>query len=232
MSDALAIYAGFLYEINKWESAEAEVSDFNHFIGMSIEQWLKEELTAFELTQVVTDNLSPLIAKTENTPFFSWNPTNLTGIREKELPSDYRHAVSCLITLRQKIASNAYAINAKRNVLTKRLTGESWASIMDNRYFRPLVSDSEMRLYHRVTGNKVSILLDTPTYPNTSVVIESVDMEYIKQPVSIRIDDDLTIIDDTVFSESVNRKLATLSAKLFLENQNSQRLQNYASTHN
>ncbi len=226
MTDGLAMYGGVLYELNKHQSPDFEVEDFNHFMGMSIEKWLKNELQKFELNQVVTDSLAPLIKVT--TPELSFNATDATDVREKDLPEDYRHVVSCLVTLRHKVATTGNIVGTKRRDFTKRLTGDSWAAIYDNSYFRPLVADSDMRLYHRIVGNKVGIYFDTVTYPNTTVVIETIKMEYISQPTPIELDTNLTVTSDTVFSESVNRALVVICADLFLENNQSQRLQSHA----
>lgn len=226
MTDALAMYEGVLYELNKYQSPDFEVEDFNHFMGMAVEKWLTIQVKEFELNQIITDRLAPLIKVTD--PVLSFNPTNATNVQEVLYPGDYRHVVSCLVTMRYKAATVVNPIGKKRLDFTKRVTGDSWAAIYDNSYLRPLVTDSDMRLYHRIVGNKVGIYFDTVAYPNSNVVIESVKMEYIKQPVPIEIDTNLTIIQDTVFSESVNRALVVLCADLFLENHQSPRLQSHA----
>jgi hypothetical protein len=223
MTNAVEIYKGVLHELNKFQSPDFDVDDFNHFVNQAVEVWLAGELKAFEVTQIVSDDLSPVIRSTKETPFFSFNPTNSTDVREKTVPDDYRNVLTCLVTIRYKAGTNAFSVGNKRYDFTKRLSGDAFASIMDNRYFRPLVSDSEMRLYHRVTGSKLGILLDTPKYPNTDVVIESVDMEYLSQPDPIELDEDYEIVTDTIFSESVNRKIAMICTRLFRENHQNER---------
>lgn len=227
------MYAGVLYEINKFESADFDYSDFNHFINQALELWLKEILEVYELTQVISDKIAPLIVSTTvvaDPTFYSWNPTVGTDIREKTVPTDYRHVLSCLTKFRYKTATNSFAVNDRRSTVSKRVTGDSWSSILDNRYLRPLVSDSDMRLYHRVTGNKIGLHFDTPTYPNVTVNIENVIMEYVKQPVVMEIDEEFAVVTgkDTVFSPSVNRELVLICSKLFLENYQSPRLQTIA----
>lgn len=220
MTDALAMYTGVLQELNRVESPDFDVDDFNYFMPQATEKWLKVQLDQFEITQKITDKISCLVKQTSP---ISLNPNNTTNVKQFDLPGDYRHIVNCLIRLRYKLSTNVYAVGDKREVYTQRYTGDGQVSFTDNYYTKPLVSDSDDRLYHRVIGNKVSVLLDTPKYSNDSVRIETVVMEYIAKAPNIKLNANFTVDIDTVFPEHCNREIVVVCSRLFLDRHESQR---------
>ncbi len=230
MTDALKMYEGVKIELDQYQSPSFDVQDFNFFLPKAVEHCVKKELDGFELTQKVTDKLAPLIKISD--PLLIFNADNTTDVREKELPADYRHVVSSLVRLRYKTATTAFTAGTKRSSFSRRLTGDLWAFVMEDYYLRPLVSDADVRLYHRVIGNKLSILIDTPVYPETTVVIEDVKLEYISQPPVIKLNNNLTIAVDTVFPVHFNQEIVTTCARLFLENNESSRQQTIAEVNN
>lgn len=224
MTTALAMYEGVLYELRKVQSPDFDVSDFNYFMPSAVEKWLKGQLDEFELTQKVTDKISCLVKASDPIVF---NADNTTDVRLKDLPGDYRHLVNCLVRLRYKAVTPVYAVNSTRRDYTKRYTGDGKVNIEDNYYLRPLVSDSDVRLYHRTIGNKLSILFDTPAYPNTTVVIADAVIEYISEPQPIALNEDFTTLHETPFPSHANMEIVKICADLFLENGESPRLQSH-----
>lgn len=224
MTSAAQMYEGVLIELDQYQSAEFDVQDFNYFMPSAVEKLLKPELDAFELTQTVTDKLRPIIKVSSA---IELNPTNTTDVRKITLPGDYRHVVSVLVRLRYKTPSTAYAANALRSTYSKRLTGDSQAQIDENSYLRPLVSDADVRVYHRVIGNELHVILDTHRYPETKVVIQDIVLEYIRTAPEIRLNDDLTVAQETIFPAHFNREFVKACARLFLENEESARLQSF-----
>lgn len=226
MTDALEMYKGVLLELDsKFGSEEFDVEDFNYFIAKATEKWFSDQLDLFEETQKVSDKISCMIT-TETIVF---NATNGTADTVKVLPGDYRHLVNCLVSLRYKTATGAYAINAIRKDYSKRYTGDGQASLMDNFYLKPLVSDADVRLYHRIIGNELSILTESVKEPNTTIVIASALIEYFEVLPNIELDPaDNSIVTDTPFAAHANREIVTLCAQLFLEENESQRLQTHA----
>lgn len=222
MTNAAQMYEGVLIELDQYQSAEFDAQDFNYFMPKAVEKLLKPELDALELTQKVTDKLRPLITVSDVIPV---NPTNATDVRKITLPEDYRHVVSVLVRLRYKTATTAFALNSLRSDYSKRLTGDSQAFINENSYLRPLVSDASLRVYHRVIGNEIHVVLDTPKHPESRVVIQDIVLEYIRTAPEIRLNNDLSIDQDTVFPSHFNKEFVTACAKLFLENEESSRLQ-------
>jgi hypothetical protein len=229
MTDALAMYKGVLFELNKFQSADFDIEDFNYFMPDAVEKWLKAEIDQYETTQKVTDKISCLI---KLSAIIVLNSDNSSDVREFNIPEDYRHFVSCQVRLRYKQATPVHSVNAKRHGFTKRFTGDNKVNILDNYYLKPLVSDSDLRLYHRLTGKKVSILFDTEAYPNAAVTVESAQLEYISIPQAIELNEDYTIKSNTQFPEHANREIVKVCAGLFLENNQSQRLQTHSIINN
>lgn len=219
MDDALAMFDGVKYELDQTQAAEFDIADFNYFIGKAVGNCVKRELEVFELTQTVSDKIAPLIKFAE----MVFNANSSTDVRKAALPGDYRHVVSSLVKLRYKAATTAHANGDIRRKFSKRITGDNWSFTMDNHYLKPMISDSDVDLYHRVVGNELNVLIDTPEKPETKAFIESVTLEYISKPPAIEINDDEEIVVDTVFPSHFNQEIVTECAKLFLENEANQR---------
>jgi hypothetical protein len=219
MTDALKMFEGVKYELDQVQSAEFDISDFNYFINKAIENRVKSELDQFELTQKVSDKIAPLV----KSDTLNFNADSTTDVRKAALPDDYRHVVSSLVKLRYKAATTVYAVSAERSKHSKRITGDNWSFTMDNYYMRPLISDSDIDLYHRVIGSELNVLIDTPEYPETKAFIASVELEYIKKIPVVEISEDEEIVVDTVFPPHFNQEIVTECAKLFLENEANQR---------
>lgn len=229
MKTALSMFHGVLFEIDQFQSEVFDHEDFNFWMPKAVDKWLTLKLEEYERNQVVSDKISCLVKKSNTIPL---NSDNNTDVRQFDVPNDYRHLLNCLVRLRYKQATVTYAVNAKRDVYTKRYTGDNEATFLDNYYTKPFVSDSDVRLYHRSLGKKVSLLFDTPVYPNPSVVIESAAIEYLMEPPVIQLAANLSITQDTVFPEHANREIVVLCAALFLEKEQSQRLQSHAGINN
>lgn len=222
MNDAVQMYEGVLYEIDSTRSAELDVADFNYHVNAAVEKFLVADLNNYDLTQTITDKIRPLVKKTAP---LTLNADNSTNVKSIALPNDYRHLVSCLVRLRYKQATVSFAVGAKRLDYSRRLTGDMEAVILNNVYLEPLVSDADLRLFHRVIGNTLYIEFDTPVRQNNSVVVEDVTIEYISQAPRIELDvDDQTIVTDTVFPPNINQEIVKICAQSFLENSGNQRL--------
>lgn len=225
MIDALAMYEAVLFEIDQFQSGVFDFEDFNYWMPKAVDKWLKEQLLEYEKNQVIADKISCIVKQSNE---IILNADNTTELRQADVPDDYRHLLNCLVSLRYKQATLSYAIGDVRKAYTKRYTGDNQVSFMDNSYTKPLVSDPDVRLYHRVIGNKVSILYDTPAELNSAVVIKSVVLEYFQQPPTIELGESLAIVQDTVFPEHSNREIVRVCAALFLESEESRRLQSHA----
>lgn len=221
--DAVDMYRGVLFELDRYESPEFDVEDFNWFIVLATDKWLKNELAQYELTQEVSDKISCLISTAE----ILFNPDNSTDVREANLPEDYRHLVRCLVKLRYKSSTPVHSAGDTRQKHSRRITGDGQAATMDNYYLRPLVTDSDLDLFHRVVGNKLSIMFDTPEAPNQTVTIQSATIEYFKKAPKIKINESMQVVTDTPFPEHASREIVKICADLFLENNGSQRLQSH-----
>lgn len=225
MINALAMYEAVLFEIDEFQSGVFDYEDFNYWMPKAVDKWLKVQLKEYETNQVIADRISCIVKLSDEIVF---NANDTTELRQADVPVNYRHLLNCLVSLRYKQATLSYAIGNVRKAYTKRYTGDNQVSFMDNYYTKPLVSDPDVRLYHRVIGNKVSILYDTPAELNSSVVIKSVVLEYFQEPPTIEISESLVIVQDTVFPEHSNREIVKVCAALFLENEESRRLQSHA----
>lgn len=216
MTTTLDLYQAVLFYLNRYSAPDFDLPDFRFFINEAVNEWVKEELKQYELTQVVSDRVRVLV-KSDTLTF---NADGTTDVRQFALPGDYRHLVRCEVKLFYKVASLGFAINALRTYPAKRFTGDSFAYIYDNYYLAPEVTDSDCTLYCRAVQDQLQIIFDSPIVPNTNVNIRSAAIEYIKKPNTIVLADGFASPPTLQFPEDVSRDIAKICADLFLRSKN------------
>jgi hypothetical protein len=210
MRDALQVYEGVLRELDRYGSPNFEVHDFNHFIKKAVDMYVGEMLKVYDITDQVSDELSSLV-KQESLVF---NPNNTTNVRSATMPDDYLRITNCIVALREK------GTGKKDYVKAQRLTGDAYAYIFDNSYFKPIVTNCVKRVYRRIVNGKLDIIYDTPSNVNEDTVVESVTLEYIRKPKAIVLGDDYVSVQGSEFPDNVDQKIISLCVHLVRERNN------------
>lgn len=215
--DAVLVYESLLREVNRFEAPEIDYLDFNYWIAEGINKLMLDEIESYELSQTVTDTLRAVLKEKEVVV----NATSDTDAREFIVETDYRHLMKCFVTFKYKLVTNKYEVNSLRSTHTKRLTGDAEAFIYDNFYQRPLLSDNDSRIYHRVFDNKIRILFEKdPSVPEGVVFINKVKYEYFAEPLKIKlamVEGELESEQNSIFPEHVTKKIIKLTARMILE---------------
>lgn len=223
MRTALELYSAVLRELNKFNAPDFDVADFNYWFNDSVLKWVEAELESYEREQEDSDEFRMLLTPDVKT----LNEGNSTNVRKLALPEGYYRLARCKAVFRCKKDWNGFAEGAKIYQPVRRLTQTIRELAMQNSYYSPEPEDP----FYEIIGQELHILFDSPSKPNESVVVESVEYAYIREPEAIELGEDYSSVKDSPFSVPVNRKLVKLCTQAFLENSASPRLQSNIAIH-
>lgn len=221
MKTALVLYNSILREIDKYSSASFEVADFVYFYNKATQQYVNQRYGLFEMKQQLTDDLRILVVPSENVVFNATTATNIRTTLLTGLSQNYLHLLNCIVNFEYKTKLDCNGIALTQSEACKRLDADKYAFIINNTYLKPDVK----RPYSKIAGTSLSIVYDTPNKPNTEVVIKSVDVEYLREPLQITLNADYTGGNTSEFPDYVDLEIVNICTKLFLENIEQQRLQ-------
>lgn len=232
MANALDLYQGMLYQLDRYGAPSYEVADFNYWWSFATRKYIEKTLEVFDLTQKVTDGLRALVSNEtlEYNVDDDDSETPETFVKFKVLPADYQRLLGVMVNFRVVTAFGCYKVNDIIKKPAHRYNADMAGFIEENTYHRPTID----RPYHQVKGDNLHIFYDTVAYPNSSVTIDTVDIEYIGQPISMVLPATFTAPDPmptpntwiSQFSQDVNDSITKICVRLILENiENAQRLQ-------
>lgn len=156
-----------LIEMNKVNAPSLLLEDYNYFINKAIYQYINKSYNYNEVNQQYTDNTRVLKATTILTPQISQDYTNelnsLYGaVYEVSLPQDYLHMLNCICIYDVGNTDfKCYNANTKVQFAAKRLTSDSWSTIINDYYNRPTYKRPYYYIHNVNTVNNGSL----PTNP-------------------------------------------------------------------
>lgn len=156
-----------LIELDKVNAPSLLLDDYNYFINKAIYQYVNKSYGAIEINQQYTDNLRVLKSTAILTPhesnlYTSEYSKSLHGATfEVDLPADYLHMLNCICIYEANGKSGCG--NNYRSYAAKRLTGDSWSTILTDYYNKPTYKRPYYYL-HNVNTNNESL----PTNPYNS----------------------------------------------------------------
>ena len=155
-----------LVELDKVNASSLLLDDYNYFINKAIYQYINKSYGAIEMNQQYTDNLRVLKSTAILTPHEStlykseYSKSLHSATFEVDLPADYLHMLNCICI---------YETNNKpgcgsdyKSYAAKRLTGDSWSTIITDYYSKPTYK----RPYYYL--HNVNTQTDLPTNPYTN----------------------------------------------------------------
>ena len=130
-----------LIELNKVNAPSLLLEDYNYFINKAIYQYVNKSYNFNEINQQYSDNTRVLKATAILTPSQVDDYEGLSSIYgatyELELPQDYLHMLNCICIYDVKSKFKCYNDNTKMQFAAKRLTSDSWSTIINDYYNRP-----------------------------------------------------------------------------------------------
>ena len=179
---ARQVWEGMLTELSKVNAPSMLLADFNYFFNKAINQYINKRYNIYDINQQTTDDLRVLkstaiikpqkITDTEHTGIlqeflgYGAGMSRIFGATyEVYLPLDYLHMLNCVCIYRLDEKFKCYNKGDHVQFAAKRLTADSWSTIINDFYNRPLPE----RPYYYI--HNVNTKEDLPTNP-----IESVDI--------------------------------------------------------
>lgn len=186
---ARQIFEGMLTELSKVNAPSLLLEDFNYFFNKAINQYINKRYNIYDVNQQTTDDIRVLKSTSVLTPELSTiagglyeniadgaesylskanSPiASLYGATyEVNLPKDYLHILNCICVYHVKKQFKCYDKDSYVQFAAKRLTSDTWSSIINDYYNRPLPTRPYYYI-HNVNTNHDGTL---PTAPLQSYV--------------------------------------------------------------
>ena len=158
---ARQVFEAMLVELNNTSSPSLLLDDYNHFINKAIDMYINKRYANYDTTQQTTDDLRVLkstailpvekkIIENNAAAFGSTGGSadkelydliskdkSFDAIYEVNLPADYLHTLNCTCIYSVNKTSGCYDAGDVARYAAKRLTADSWSTIMNDYYDRP-----------------------------------------------------------------------------------------------
>lgn len=212
----LKLYQGLLYQLDRFGAPTFEVPEFNYWWNFATRKFINKTLDVFDLTQKVSDALRVLIEPGEEV----LNPDDSTDVRKFTLKENYYRLLNCVFKIRFKEARDCFKKADTVLYAAKRMTADLASFALKNTYHKPQYN----RPYYQVVGSDLVLTIDTGDFPDTGVVIEKVNYNYIKAPNVIKLFPSFNPNDESAeekcnFPEEITDEITKLCLKLILERQ-------------
>ena len=193
---ARQIYEGVLIELNKVQAPNLLLEDFNYFFNKAVDQYVNRRYNVYDTNQQTTDDVRVLKSTVALEVAHNNNSDNVdvtikgalyNSIYEFDLPNDYLHLLNCICEYKVLKPFKCYDANTYVQFPAKRLTADSWSTVINNVYTRPTYKtpyyylhnvnrdlvkqgdeylDSESHNYNGTSGNSVpNSTIELPTDP-------------------------------------------------------------------
>lgn len=203
---ARQLFEGALIECSKQNAPSLLLEDYNYFANKAINIYVNKHYNVYDTNQQSTDDLRVLKATAVLSPTKAYDDTiagatvtsiaNLQGATyEVNLPSDYLHLLNCICVYKLKKTHKCYDKDSYVQFAAKRLTADSWSSIINDYYQRP----KPQRPYYYIHNVNKQNELPTNVYNNSDQT--GTDQVY-SEDVS-----KATLVEATQFPKSINLKL-------------------------
>ena len=157
---ARQIFEGMLTELSKVNAPSLLLEDFNYFFNKAINQYINKRYNIYDVDQQTTDDIRVLKSTAILTPelanmkgYYSDVESGATSYLsaahspiaslygatyEVNLPKDYLHILNCICVYHVKKQFKCYDKDSYVQFAAKRLTSDTWSSIINDYYNRPL----------------------------------------------------------------------------------------------
>lgn len=232
---AYELYQATLRELDFWQAPAFEPGDFTYRFNDQRQALVDQAKQVFEETQQVTDLVRHLIKSAEYTV-----PAG-TDLRAFPLPAAalpdsawdkgaYQFLTRCGVTLRFTKRHGCRKPADLLAVSARRYTDDMQAFAEDSYYHRPWVGANDARVFYRVRGQKLELVLDQDTRPLDYAQVASVRIGYVCAPKPIRLAsrqrEDAGHVDSD-WPPEIDRLVVKQCVRTFLEPAQATRLEGY-----
>lgn len=158
------LYEGVLTEVNKENSPNLILEDFNYFTNKAINQYVNKRYNIYDVNQQTTDDLRVLKSTAVLIPIKSnyYNGFSLSNMATYyvDLPSDYLHLLNCFCVYNVRKTFKCYRAGDTWRAAATRLTADAYSQVMDNFWLKP----SYKRPYYYIHNINTSSSVPTNPY--------------------------------------------------------------------
>lgn len=171
---ARQVWEGMLTELSKANAPSLLLHEFNYYFNKAINQYINKRYNIYDVSQQTTDDLRVLKATAILTPkqadayddysAYGAGASKLFGATyEVTLPDDYLHMLNCVCIYKMAKNHRCYNQGDYVDFAAKRLTADSWSTIINDYYNRPLPE----RPYYYIHNVNQQDALPTNEYSDT-----------------------------------------------------------------
>ena len=150
---ARQVWEGMLTELSKANAPSLLLHEFNYYFNKAINQYINKRYNIYDINQQTTDDLRVLKATAILTPTEKTTSDQIYGdlatigagasklfgaTYEVILPDDYLHMLNCVCIYKMNKTHQCYDKDDYVDFAAKRLTADSWSTIINDYYNRPL----------------------------------------------------------------------------------------------
>lgn len=186
------LYEGVLTEVRKEQAPHIQLKEFNHYANEAASEFVDDIYIAFETNQKSLDYLKA-IKRTINITTagvadpvdgnltIALNPGDYPDSLRFDLPTNYRHLTNLVVNylVEEPIFDTCYEVDDRFQYGSKKLDSDTYASIIADPWNRPRY----FRVYHSILDQECYVFSGV----HEGLVVESVQMDYLKTPERINI---------------------------------------------
>ena len=143
---AREVWEGMLTELSKANAPSLLLHEFNYYFNKAINQYINKRYNIYDVSQQTTDDLRVLKA----TAILDPKPADSYSVHgdgvsklfgdtyEVILPDDYLHMLNCVCIYKMAQSHRCYNKDDYVDFAAKRLTADSWSTVINDYYNRPL----------------------------------------------------------------------------------------------
>lgn len=182
---ARQIFRAMLIECSKVNAPSLLLREYNYYINKAINNYINKRYNIYDINQQTTDDVrvlksSAILIPTLTEPELT-SPTSRLGYSHPEisklqaatyevkLPADYLHLLNCTCVFKVNKNIDCYDGGSYVSFPAKRLTSDSWSTIMNDFYNRPSYENPYYYIHNVNVSNEI------PTNP----ISYNDNMEYV-----------------------------------------------------
>lgn len=165
---AREVYEAILIEINKTDTPDILLEDFNYLFNKAINQYVNKSYNKYDINQQSTDDLRVLKATSLLNPVKCHAYGGLTSIGrmmgatyEVILPQDYLHILNCICIYEVRKTTKCYNKGDVWRRQAEKLTADKYSQVLDNMWLKP----TYRRPYYYIHNVNIENRIIQPTDP-------------------------------------------------------------------
>ncbi len=163
---AKQFYTAVLVECNNTNAPSLLLEDFNYFVNKVVNMYINKRYAIYDTMQQTTDDLRVLKSQAKISNVKKISDIFSNDSWELYLPSDYLHLLNCICLFETTEKQGCEEKGTINRYEAKRLTADSWGTIMNDYYNRP---SAKQPYYYIHNVNTSTVIPTNPIKTDTSL---------------------------------------------------------------